>query len=252
MKKMLKSFNLFLCIICLGQVTVSGQVKSDSSRVLKNTIRINITNPMLFGDKYNVIGYERVFKNNQSISLGAGRFSFPKIVNINTDSLSVNENSTEKGFTVVTEYRFYLKKENKYSAPRGVYLGPYYSFNYFERNNSWDMNTVGMTGELQTKIKLNANLVGAQMGYQFVIKNRLSIDLVFMGPGVWFYSVKTKIGSTLSPEDQALVFDKINEFLTSKLPGNDITISPGETQKGGSYRTKSAGFRYVIHLGFRF
>lgn len=206
---------------------------------------------MLFGEKYNVIGYERVFKNNQSISFSAGRFSLPRFA-INTDSLSLKRDYTEKGYTFVADYRFYLKNENKYSAPRGVYLGPYYSFNYLQRINSWSLNTADMTGNLETNLRLNANLVGAQMGYQFVIKNRLSIDLIFFGPGVWFYSVKTKINTPLTAEDEAMVFEKLNELLAAKFPGHEITINPGEKQRSGSFRTSSAGFRYLIHLGFRF
>ena len=58
----------------------SGQ-KKDSVKVyknLKNTVRINLTNPLIFGEKFNVLGYERVINDYQTASIGMGRFSFPK------------------------------------------------------------------------------------------------------------------------------------------------------------------------------
>jgi hypothetical protein len=237
-------------VIFIGFFTLPCIAQKDSVKNFKNTIHFNITNPMLFGDKYTVFGYERVFKNNQSISLSMGRFSLPGFGFLNYDSLSLKKDYSEKGFTFITEYRFYLKKENKYSAPRGVYIGPYYSYNYLERTNSWSLNNVAYN--LETNMKLNANLVGVQMGYQFVFWNRLSLDLIFMGPGVWFYSIKTKISTTLDAEDEALLFEKINELLAEKLPGHELMINPGNKQKTGSFRTTSGGFRYLIQLGFRF
>jgi hypothetical protein len=109
-----------------------------------------------------------------------------------------------------------------------------------------------VTGQLETNMRLNANLVGAQMGYQFVLWNRLSVDCIFMGPGVWFYSIKTKISTNLDAEQEALIFEKLNEILAEKLPGHEITINPGDKQKTGSFRTTSGGFRYLIQMGFRF
>jgi hypothetical protein len=233
--------------------SIYGQEESDSAKKkLKNTIRINITNPMLFGDKYNVIGYERVISKHQTFSFNIGRFALPKWKNFDTDSLALKDNYTDKGFTFAADYRFYLRKENRYGAPRGVYIGPYYSFNMFERTNSWTLNTADFSGDLQTRIRLNANLIGAQLGYQFIIKNRITLDMIMFGPGTWFYSVKTTTTTSLSEEDQALLFEKINGYLDEKLPGNDLFFQPGSVNKSGTYRTSSGGMRYLFQIGFRF
>ena len=109
-----------------------------------------------------------------------------------------------------------------------------------------------MTGELKTNLRLISNLIGAQLGYQFIIKNRISIDMILFGPGIWFYSVKTTTSTSLSAEDEELLFGKINEILAVKLPGRDIVIHSGETRKTGRYSASSPGFRYLIQLGFRF
>jgi hypothetical protein len=252
---MRKSFIILILALSISicQFNVSGQDQKDSIKNFKNTIRVNITNPMLFSDKYTVIGYERVFKNNQSVSANIGRFALPKFISLDLDSaLQAGKSYKDKGFTIATDYRFYLSKENKYPAPRGVYVGPYFTYNYFERQNNWTLNTVGIPAEINTTIKLNMNTIGAQLGYQFVIKNRLAIDLILFGPGVWLYNVKTKLSTSLTEEEEELIFQKINEMLAAKLPGHDILLEPGEKIKSGSVRASSGGFRYVVHLGFRF
>jgi len=235
-----------------GLMTTHSQESADSSRVLKNTIRVNITNPMLFGDKYRVVGYERVINEHQSFSVNICQFSLPKFKSFNSDSIVLNEGYDDKGFAIATDYRFYLKKENKYVAPRGVYIGPYYSFNTLKRRNTWALNTSDFLGEVYTDLRLNTNLVGFQLGYQFIIKERIAIDLIMFGPGIWFYSVKTSLSTNLSEEDEKMLFEKINSALAEKLPGSDILIEPGENLFRESFTSASVGFRYVINIGFRF
>jgi hypothetical protein len=231
---------------------ILGQDKIDSVKTYKNTVRINISNPMLFGEKNYIIGYERVFKNNQSITANVGRISFPGITQVEDSTFSPDLESKDKGFGFAIDYRFYLLKENKYKAPRGVYVGPYYSYNYFTRENTWTLNTADYSGKLKTDMRLNANLVGVQLGYQFVFWNRLAVDLVMMGPGWWFYNINATLSTDLSPADETLLFDKINDFIDEKLPGNDLIINPGIIDKKGSNSTSSSGFRYIVHIGFRF
>jgi hypothetical protein len=243
---------LFLVAFCIIHPPLSGQEKKDSAKIFKNTIRINLTSPMIFGDKYNVIGYERVIRPHQSFTINMGRFSLPKFVDPDLDSVSLQRETSDKGFTVAADYRFYLRKENKYSAPRGVYIGPYYAFNAFNRTNTWIVQTDNGPENVETKINLNMNMVGGQLGYQFVIKNRLALDLILMGPGVWFYNLNTNMTTTLDEADQEKLIQKINEMLAAKLPGHEITIPTGEINKSGSIRTSTAGFRYIIHIGFRF
>ena len=85
---------------------------------------------MLFSWKFNVIGYERVIKDYQTASINIGRTAFGDFL-FNSDSLEVIDQKHDKGFNLSLDYRFYLQKENKYRAPRGIYIGPYYSYNHF-------------------------------------------------------------------------------------------------------------------------
>ena len=252
MKKLSIIVLLMLLAASIGSFSALGQSREDSSKVFKNTIRLNITNPMIFGERNVLLGYERVVGEHQSFSVNTGLFSLPRFTSFNADSIALLDGSESFGYSLAADYRFYLKKENKFNAPRGIYIGPYYAYNYFERKNSWTLNTSDFEGGIDTRLRLNAHLIGGELGYQFVIRERFSIDLILFGPGVWFYKVKTNLSTDLSEEDEAMLIEKLNEILAEKLPGNEILIKPGENISKKSVTTSSLGLRYVINIGFRF
>ncbi len=219
----------------------------------KNTIKVNITNPLIFGSKAYIFGYERVIGKHQSFSIGIGRMSVPGFgKGPSGDSVSLQTNTNEKGFHLSGEYRFYLSKENKYDAPRGVYIGPYFSHNHFSRDNSWILNTTSFQGNVNTKLALNINTFGAEMGYQFVLWKRLAIDFVLLGPGVGVYSIRATLNTTLDAEQKELFFQRLNDYLGNKIPGYNSVIDEGEFKRNGSVKTTTFGFRYMVNLGYRF
>ena len=220
----------------------------------KNTVRLNVTNPMIFGTHSRQVGYERLIGTNQSFSVNIGTASFPILTFGNTDTTIslLAKDYEDRGFHISGDYRFYLKKENKYPAPRGVYIGPFYSYNYFNRINTWSLSSDSFQGSVQSDISLNIHTIGFELGYQFVFWNRLSVDLLLMGPGIGYYGIDTKLNTTLSPEDEDLFFETLNSILSEKIPGYDQVIGPGNLSNSGSFRTASIGFRYMVMLGFRF
>lgn len=244
-------FLLFLVVYipCKGQ---EEQETIKEKKVLKNTVRFNITSPILFGEKYLVFGYERLVNDKQSFSVNLGRFSLPKFGSTSSDNVSLQKEYKDRGINTSADYRFYLNGLNKYDAPRGVYVGPYYSYNYFKRENTWTLDTDLFDGEVITDLVLNIHTAGVQLGYQFVFWRRLAVDFVLFGPGIGYYGIKSELQTSLEPDDEALLFQKINELLAEKFPGYDLAIDKTLYEKKGSFKTTSLGFRYMIHLGFRF
>lgn len=226
------------------------QDSKQEKKVRKNTILINISNPSIISSKFQVIGYERILPNNQSFTINIGTFSIPRFGGSLADSLGLNSDYKDRGFHLSADYRFYLKKENKYSAPRGVYLAPYYTYNRLNRENTWLME--GIADEVSSNLKLNIHTIGVELGYQFVFWDRIALDLVLLGPGFGFYGAKTQIGTTLDPEKESELFEKLNEILADRIPGYDKIIETGEFSKNGTYNTQGLGFRYVARVGFRF
>lgn len=217
---------------------------------LKNSLLINITNPLLLSIQFQTIAYERILKNNQSFTVSLGMFALPKFGEDLADSLGMNTDFTDKGFHIGFDYRFYLKKQNKFAAPVGVYIGPFYTYNYLDRKNSWYLD--GNIEEVTSNLKFNIHTVGVELGYQFVFWDRMAVDMILMGPGIGFYGINAKLGTNMDPAEEAEFFQKLNDLLADKIPGYDYVIEPGTFSKKGSYNTVDVGFRYVVRIGYRF
>lgn len=209
---------------------------------------------MIFGDKAIVLGYERILPKNQSISINIGRASYPKLVSIDFDSikLDVEKGYTDNGFNTSIDYRFYPLKLNKYGAPRGVYFGPYYSYNYFKRTINFNVNTEPYTGNVESQMKINIHSVGFQLGYQFVFWKRLSVDMILFGPGVAYYSMKVKVNSSVDPNTEGKLFEIFNNYLEDKFPAYSTIINGEEFKKSGTTTTPGLTYRYMVLIGYRF
>jgi hypothetical protein len=239
-----------ILVLLIGSTAMA---QKDSSN-FKNTVRFNITNPMIFGEKSIIFGYERTINDHQSFSVNIGQASFPGFNMINYDSIDIDlkKDYKDKGFNFSVDYRFYPARENKYAAPRGVYFGPFYTYNYFNRINQWTLNTNNLDADLETDLTLNMHTVGIELGYQFIFWKRLSVDLILIGPGVTFYSVKAEFNTSLTPDEEGLFFEKLNDLLTDKFPGYDQVITGSGFKETGTMKSTTFGFRYIIMLGFRF
>ncbi len=253
MKYTIKYYRLFLLLVLNFATSIVIAQQIDTLVEKKNTIRFNSTNPLIFGSKSIIFGYERQLKKNRSFSIDIGNASLPDFsLQEKNDTVKILANNGEKGFHISADYRFYLTKENKYKAPRGLYIGPYYSYNYFSRSNIWQFTRNGVPQNITTELALSANTMGIEMGYQFVFWKKLALDFVLIGPGVGFYKFNAALNTSLTGADKELFFQKLNEYLAQKIPGYSHTINEGEFKKSGSTNTTGLGFRYMINIGFRF
>jgi len=250
--------NLLFFLICFLGIFPQVGIAQDTTKkekYLKNTIHINITNPIIFGTRNIILGYERNVNKRQTFTVNFGLASLPSLGIITSDSLQTKAKTEDKGFNFSVDYRFYLSKENKYDAPRGIYIGPYYSYNYFGKTHLWTLKSTngGAPVDVETETSIRFNTVGFELGYQFVFWNRLSLDLVMIGPGIAGYSLKASINtSNLSEADKIKFYEKLNEALSEKFPGYAWAVDESEFKSNGSTNTTSLGYRYVVQLGFRF
>lgn len=247
---------IFISRCLLSVLIISAGINSFAQKdtVFKNTVRFNITNPMIFGWRSLIVGYERQLKNNKSFSVNIGKASYPVLSFSGLDTLELLSYTdyTDHGFNLSADYRFYSRSLNKFAAPRGVYIGPYFSYNYFDRTNNWFLNTNTFQGDVQSDLTMNILSAGFELGYQYVFWDRLSVDLILIGPGVGFYSLKTKFNTSLDPADEMLFFEALNDFLSENIPGYDRVIDGGEFKETGTIKTLDLGFRYMVNVGFRF
>ena len=256
MKTFLHSASRLVLLFMIMLVTVNAAFSQDTNNVLKdrkNGIKFNLTNPMFFGSNNYILGYERTVGKHQSFSLNVGTFSLGRIVNIDTDSVKeIKKDVKSRGISFSGDYRFYLSKENKYNAPHGIYIGPYFASNSFTRDFSLEANTASFTGQLDADFLFRISTIGFQLGYQFIFWDRVSLDMILFGPGISHYKLKAQLKTTLDPDQEEEIFQKINEKLGEIIPGYDRVIKPGTFEKTGSKNTTGMGYRYIVMVGYRF
>jgi hypothetical protein len=193
-----------------------------------------------------------VTKPNQSFSISGGYQQFPKITNFG-DNITTTEETKKTGYKVGGEYRFYLRKENKFQAPHGVYIGPYASYLSFAHDKKMSFTAEDGTssnGDLDTK--LSVFNIGFQLGYQFVLNNRWTIDLVFVGPSVSRYSIKMDLKGDFNIDEEEFYQNEIVQKLIEAFPMFDDLIQDKSVDADGKSSSWAYGYRYQFLVGYHF
>jgi hypothetical protein len=176
----------------------------------------------------------------------------PKFVTISTEDLELQKDQENTGFNLSADYRFYLAKENRYLPPHGLHIGPYYSFNHFERENLWKYRVTSGGSAINTHSDFNIHTMGVEIGYQFALWKRMTIDMVMMGPSVGFYNYNVLFETPVNAAEKVQLLQGVAQLLTQKFPGMNFVFADQAFAADGSIRTSAAGFRYIVHVGFRF
>ena len=241
---MLKKIMAFLFLFSL----ISGPALS---RELKDSIYRNAVKLNLAGTVFRNVSlfYERQLNDHWSAQLGAGyKFGgdIPKFIGLR-DFVVTSNTGGIRGYSVTPEARYHFRNCDC-SDQTGLYIGVYGRATRFYGEltfNYWDGTTyidVGGSGDMQEYG------VGLQLGYQFTIKKRLIIDLLFMGPRTSFQRLKLELDSQFATEILPLIEDEINERLD--WWGMDPISIPTDSNAVIDFRF--ANFRYAIGIGFLF
>jgi Protein of unknown function (DUF3575) len=245
-----KSFVLF--IVLIAALKTSAQEKDTliitQSKDYKNTVKVNVTSWILYHGGVQV-NYERILSKKRSFTVFGGIIQFPVPSVIANSSLVFNNDKKKSGFSIGADYRFYLASENKYNAPRGVYLAPFVSYYHFN-NQRTGRDSLNPANSLLLNTTVDFFNVGVELGYQFVIKNRFVIDCVLLGPGLSSYHFNIKLdGSSGNYNEQV---QAILDALKAKFPLLKDVSSDEGVSKNGISNFWSVGFRYCINIGYRF
>ncbi|MBX2964403.1 MAG: DUF3575 domain-containing protein [Cyclobacteriaceae bacterium] len=239
--------HLIPLLLLIIPANLLAQQEHESSR--KNIIKLDLTSHLWYKNAI-VLAYERVTKPNQSFVVTAGFQQFQPFTRFGQNILVTSE-ANSSGFRVGGDYRFYLKKENKYLAPRGVYVGPYFTYHTFSNDHNIEVNNNGTPENGSIAMDLNVGNIGVQLGYQFVLNNRWTIDLVFIGPSVSHYEAKIGIDGnfTIVPDEIA---GQLIDALIDRFPGFKELVETGEVTSNGKMDTWAYGYRYQIQVGYHF
>jgi len=215
----------------------------------RNILKWNMTTFILFSYKNINLSYERILKPYRSFSVNAGYFELP--FDGLFDSLFVDKTTKKSGFSFAGDYRFYFDKRNKNWAPDGLYWGFYGSYHHYQFENTITfVNRPDIQGNAIFGGDFNIISAGAELGYQFIIKDKLSIDLVFMGPSLSAYQRKFILGGNVNNENEYL--DAIWEAIKDKYPYVRDLAESGEIVNNETSTHMGFGLRYVIQIGYTF
>lgn len=221
----------------------------DSLTQRRNTIRVDITSHFIYRNAF-ILSYERIFKSNRSFVVSGGYQQFPQVSRLG-DRIGVKSDRQKNGFKFGADYRFYLRKENKFAAPRGVYIGPYFTYHLFNNNRLLEVNNAGTKEEAVLDSRFTIFNLGFQLGYQFIINNRWAIDVSFIGPSLSHYKYTLDIEGnyTFNKDDitNEIILDLIDRF-----PMLDDVLSGDEITRKGKLDTWSFGYRYQLTVGYHF
>ncbi|HEX5170333.1 MAG TPA: DUF3575 domain-containing protein [Cyclobacteriaceae bacterium] len=222
---------------------------SGDTTLRRNTIKLDLTSHWLYRNAL-VFSYERVTKPNQSFAISGGYQQFPSIGSFG-DNIDVEKEKDATGYKFGGEYRFYLEKENKYGAPRGVYIGPYATYLSFKNGRTISVDNEGTIEQADLDTKLSVFNIGVQLGYQFVLNNRWTIDLIFVGPSVSNYNVKFTLDGnyTFDPDE---VENEILADLIDRFPGLSDLLTDKEVKSNGKVNSWAYGYRYQFLIGYHF
>lgn len=228
--------------------TSQAQDSTDVS-LRRNTLKIDLTGNLLYKNTYH-LSFERVIKENQSFVLSAGYQEFPRLTNLG-QNVDGKKEDDRGGYKVGGEYRFYLRKENKFAAPRGVYIGPYFTALGFKSDRAIVYSGSDVPEEANLNSRANILSIGGQLGYQFVFNDRWTLDLVLIGPSFSRYNFKVKLDGDFE-FDAGDVENEILQAILEKYPLLTDLLNEKELDSSGTLDTWAFGYKYQFLVGYRF
>jgi hypothetical protein len=114
-----------------------------------------------------------------------------------------------------------------------------------------EINNDGVPEYAELETNLNILNLGVQLGYQFVLNDRWTIDLTFIGPSVSNYSANLRWDGnfTFDPDD---ITNEVILALMDRFPAFDELINEGEFSSSGKTNTWAYGYRYQFLIGYHF
>lgn len=248
---MKKLFTFILLFIGVTTIMAQDLVKDTTAiKQKKNTIRWNLT-PMMINVTNVTLGYERIIKENQSISINAGLLLFPEFLDNDSLEISYVEHGNRIGFSTAIDYRFYLKTKNLNNAPEGVYIGPYITYYQYAFNSKLrviDNETIANDVGIDANFKMLS--LGFELGYQFLFWDRLTLDMILVGPSLSFYHARADFTGELGLDVEDGEY--IKDALLDKYPWLNTFMDLGAINASSATGKFGMGFRYVIQVGYHF
>lgn len=245
--------NLFaIILLLLPLIGYTQDTINEQAIQKKNIVRWNIT-PLAVNATNFTFGYERILANNRSFSVNAGLLIFPKFLNNDSLNFSSVEHGNRLGFTTAADYRFYLTKKNLNPAPEGVYIGPYITYYQYAFDSKLTfIDNENIKNEMGVDAMFRMFSLGFELGYQFVFWEKVTLDLILVGPSLSYYYAKYDLTGDLSIDKDSDLYKHLQEQLFDKYPWVETFVQLDAVNSNGGFGGMGLGFRYVIQIGYHF
>lgn len=192
------------------------------------------------------LGSEYNFSKKQSVELFVG---LPVPMNRQFDYDNNTSEMQSSAFSLFAGYRYYLGKR----AASGVYVEPYLKYLHHKADGILVGELDGESARFDTKTDYKAFGAGAQLGVQFLIAKRISLDLFLIGPeanSAKFSSTSKDIASSIAwtlvqtDEAEQNIKDALKDL---PIIGDKIEVDVNRSTKTVS--TKYDGFLPGVRFG---
>jgi hypothetical protein len=216
-------YKFFIILLFTGCLNVLAQ----NSPVRKNTIKVNVLSPI-----FNTLNlsYQHLFNNSRSLNLGFSYMDFDNFNNYPDNNTppysSTNDKDQTQGVAATAEFRIHFSDnslEGWYGAPFIRYMN--YTRNLNDYYTEYNPVTGYSSAYAKQKDTYQSAGLGFIVGYQFIIRNTVSIDF-FGGP---VYQIMLQHSRTLSSskvlDDKNKLSDAIpNQYMEGYGLRGGITI----------------------------
>ena len=236
-----------ICLIIVLFVPLMARAQDSIVPDYKNIMKVN-TAALLFSNIS--LLYERKLNEHWTVLAGTGyRWggSVPKVFGLG-DVIVSSETNGIRGFSITPEVRYYFNFCECGGSPSGLYAGLYGRFTKYY--GSLTFNVWNGSEYYDALVTANLREVGGglQLGYQFIFKQRFTVDFMFAGPRLSTYKLKADLESDDLEALVSAIEEKINERREA-IGMDPITIEPS-SELEANFGFKN--FRYAIGFGFRF
>ncbi len=242
----MKSLLIFIFIVIYTETAMAQEKNERLQRM--NVVKLELSQP-LYPNSI-VASYERVIAPYRTVCITVGYEELPQIIDFSSD-IKVKDDRSKSGFKAGIEYRFYLKSENRYTAPQGTYIGPYFSFHGLYNNREIEVKSSGVSETVELGSDFEILNLGLQIGHQFVIGNRWTIDVVTIGPSVSNYRASLQFDGDFT-FDKSKVQNEIFLKILDRFPMLEKVLTDKEVSTEGKFDSWSYGWRFQFHVGYYF
>ncbi len=213
----------------------------------KNIVKVN-TAALLFSNVS--LLYERKLNEHWTVLAGTGyRWggSVPKVFGLG-DVIVSSETNGITGFSITPELRYYFNFCECGGSPSGLYAGLYGRFTKYYGSLTFNLWNGSEYYDALVTSNLRELGGGLQLGYQFIFKQRFTVDFMFAGPRLSTYKLKADIDSDNLEALVSAIEERINERREA-IGMDPISIDPSaELEANFGFKN----FRYAIGVGFLF